>query len=219
MKDFQEITKKTYNTVAENWDKKRQYYWKPVVEFIESFENKNDLKFLDLGCGTGRHLELAQKKGFKKENIFGSDYSKGQLEVVKQKGFQTILSDMQNLEIKDKEFDSIVCIAAHHHLLEKKTQLQSLKEMKRILNEDGKILLANWFPEKDFVDQQIQKGKFLFENENKQIVKVFFISENKKHDRYYYLFKETELIELCKEADFTITKREYNKGNLYLTLN
>lgn len=217
-KDFNEITKETYNTVAKNWEEKRKYYWKPVIQFVENFNNKEELKFLDLGCGGGRHLELAQKSGFKNENIFGCDYSKGQLETVKGKGFHTILSDLTELKIKNNQFDSIICIAAHHHLLEKEKQLQSLREMKRILSNNGKILLANWFPEQEFIEEQIKKEKFEFDKDNNQVVKVKYTFEDKKYDRYYYLFEETELIELCQEANFKIEKKEYDKGNLYLTL-
>lgn len=224
-KNLKEITKETYDNISKDWEEKRQYYWEPVVNFVEQIQNKENIKFLDLGCGGGRHLELAEKKGIKKENCIGCDYSISQLETVKQKGFQTIQSDLINLKIEDNSFDYIICIAAHHHLLNKEEQLQSLKEMKRILKENGKILLANWFPENEFLNKQIQKGKFKFENEdqkinekNKGIVKVTYTYENQKHNRYYYLFEEQELIEICEKAELKVTKKEYHKGNLYLTL-
>jgi ubiquinone/menaquinone biosynthesis C-methylase UbiE len=216
--NYNQITKNTYNSISENWDSKRQYIWKPVKEFLESFENKGKLKLLDLGCGTGRFLELAKELNYENKNLIGCDYSTSQLEIVKSKGFKTIQGELTNLPFENKSFDIIICIAAHHHLLDKEEQLKSLNEMKRVLKSNGKILLSNWFPEKEFVEEQIKKNKFEFLDTNMQKVKVTYTNENKKLDRYYYLFKEKELIDLCKEADFKTEKKEYDKGNLYLTL-
>lgn len=223
--NLKEITKNTYNNISKDWDEKRQYFWEPVVNFVEQIQYKENKNFLDLGCGGGRHLELAEKKGFLKNNCFGCDYSSSQLDTVKKKGFQTIQSDLIDLKIEDNFFDVIVCIAAHHHLLTREEQIISLKEMKRIIKKDGKILLANWFPDEDFLLKQIKKGKFEFVNsdknlnlKNKGVVKVTYTYDDKKYDRYYYLFEEKELVEICSQANLNILKKEYHKGNLYFIL-
>lgn len=217
MNDFNKINQETYDIISSDWDEKRKYNWKPVVSFFEKIENKQNLKLLDIGCGTGRHLELAQKVGFSKENIVGCDFSKGQLEIVKNKGFKTKISDMINLDFKTEEFDIIICIAAHHHLLEKEKQLKALKEMKRVLKKNGKLLLCNWMPEDFFLEEQIKKKKFeFFDNEKK--VKVTYTYENRKYDRYYYLFEKDELENLCKDSGFKIVNIEIVNGNIYLEL-
>lgn len=217
-KDYTSINETTYDEISENWDTKRQSYWEPVVDFVESFSDKANSKFLDLGCGGGRHLDLALEKGFLRENIVGSDISTNQLKTVGSRGFKAVKANLIELPFSDSEFNSIICIAAHHHLLDSELQLKSLIEMRRILKKGGKLLLANWFPEKDFLDKQIKKGKFVFENSENKKVRVTYSLEGKKLDRYYYLFDEGELISLCLKAGFTVEKKEYNKGNLYLTL-
>lgn len=224
LKNYNKITQDTYDAISENWETKRLHSWKPIEEFLENIESKEDKTLIDLGCGGGRNLELGEKLGFKKENILGSDYSIRQLNTVKQKGFKTKQAELTNLPFEDNSFDIVICIAAHHHLLEKEEQLKSLEEIKRILNDKGKILLSNWFPEKEFLDKQLEKKKFEFLDENKQKVKVTYTdtSDHKspiKHDRYYYLFKEKELLDLCTKANLNIEKKEYHNGNLYLTLN
>ena len=217
--DFKKINENTYDSISEEWESKRSYFWKPITDFLISFENKSQLKLLDLGCGTGRHLEAAEKLGFKKENLTGSDISKNQLEIVKKKGYKTQKADLIDLNFfKDNSFDIIVCIAAHHHLIKKEEQIQALKEMNRILNKDGKILLSNWFPDKEFIDKQLEKNKFEFLDENKQIVKVTFTKDENKFDRYYYLFKEDELKEIIEQANLKIENSFNNKGNYYLIL-
>ncbi len=219
--DYNKITKETYNSISENWDTKRKYTWKPVEEFLSEFSNSKSLSLIDLGCGTGRFLELAQNLNFKNKNLTGYDYSQGQLKIVKEKGFRAIEGELTNIPFEDNSFDIIICIAAHHHLLKKEEQLKSLKEMKRVLKDSGKLLLSNWFPEKKFIEEQIKKKKFEFIS--KQEVKVTY-TDVSNHlspitlERYYYLFEEKELIDLCKEANFKLKKKEYDKGNLYLTL-
>ena len=216
MNKLQNITQKTYDTISSDWDTKREYVWKPVKQFLENQDNKQKLKLLDLGCGTGRHLELAQKIGYENLNLTGADYSIGQLNIVKQKGFQIKKTDLEKLEFNNEEFDLIICIAAHHHLLEPNKQLSSLEEMRRILKNDGKILLSNWFPSKDFIEQQLKKKKFEFID--KQKVKVTYTFNKQKLDRYYYLFEEQELQQLCNKAKLKIIKKEFDNGNIYLTL-
>jgi len=218
MQDFNKINRETYDNISSDWNEKRKYNWTPVVNFLDSFENKEKLKLLDLGCGTGRHLELAEKLGFTNENLIGCDFSSGQLEIVKKKGFKTKQCDFENLDFKTCEFDIIICIAAHHHLLEKEKQLESFVEMKRILKQEGKILLCNWFPENFFIETQIKKKKFEFIDNEKKKVKVTYTYENKKYDRYYYLFEKEELETLCKKAGFKVINIEIFNGNIYLEL-
>ena len=218
--DYKKITRDTYSAVSKNWDSKREYYWEPVVNFIKEFESPESLKFLDLGCGAGRHLKLAEETGFTKKNILGCDYSEGQIFNSKEKGFKVVLCDMEKLKFEDNSFDVVICIAAHHHLLDKESQLKALKEMKRVLREGGKILISEWMPEKEYLGAELEKKKFVYVDDKKKIAKVTYtdLSQNKVFDRYYYLFSEEEISKLCEEAGFKVEKVEIHKGNLYLTL-
>lgn len=216
--DYKKTTRDTYDSISSNWEIKRRYYWKPVVDFLKKQENKEHIVLADIGCGTGRHLELAEELGFEKENLIGVDFSKGQLEIVKEKGYRINQSDMENLDMEDCSIDVIISIAAHHHLLENSAQLGALEEMKRVLKQCGKILLSNWFPEEEFVEKQLEKGKFEFLDGEKQKVKVTYTHEGKQFDRYYYLFKKDELEALCKKAKLKIVDEIIFKGNLYLEL-
>jgi SAM-dependent methyltransferase len=214
-KDYTKINEETYNKISENWETKRQFFWKPVVDFVESFSKPEKLQFLDLGCGGGRHLQLAEQVGFSKINLVGSDISKGQLKTVSDKGYRTILCDFTSIPIDTGSFDSIVCIAAFHHLLEKDLQVKALKEFKRILKTGGRILISNWFPESDFLEKQIEKKKFVFDQDSEQKVRVTYDLDGEKLDRFYYLFDEGELDSLLVECGFKIISKEHFKGNLY----
>jgi release factor glutamine methyltransferase len=56
-------------------------------------ENPN-LKFLEIGAGSGIHLETAYNLGIKKENIFSSDINKASVEHCNLLGFNCIHSDL-----------------------------------------------------------------------------------------------------------------------------
>ncbi|MFH1503502.1 MAG: HemK2/MTQ2 family protein methyltransferase [Candidatus Diapherotrites archaeon] len=68
-------------------------------------ENPN-LKFLEIGAGSGIHLETAYNVGIKKENIFSSDINKDSVSHCNLLGFNCIYSDLFE-NIKGK-FDLII---------------------------------------------------------------------------------------------------------------
>lgn len=214
--EYEKITKEAYNEIAEHFDTKRTYNWSPVKKFIKSFENKKNLKLIDIGCGTGRTLLLANSLGFERKKLLGFDNSEGQLKVTRKKGFEISQGNMLKLNFKDDSFDVITCIAALHHVLTKEEQLIALKEMQRILR--GKMILCVWIPQEDYLQEQIAKNKFEFIDKNKKIAKVTYKTTSKKFNRYYYLFSQFEIIELCKAAGFKIINEEQFKGNFYLVL-
>jgi ubiquinone/menaquinone biosynthesis C-methylase UbiE len=213
---FEKITKKTYDNIAKHFATKRTYNWPPVKKFLKSFSNKKNLNLLDVGCGGGRTLQLAESLGFDKKNLVGVDYSLGQLKVTKNKGYIVKKNNMLKLNFENNSFDVITCIAALHHLLNNKEQLFALKEMKRVLK--GKLILCNWFPQEEYLKEQLKKKKFEFIDKNKKIAKITYKTNSKKFDRYYYLFSQVELIDLCKAAGFKIISEEQFKGNFYLIL-
>lgn len=216
--NFRNLNEKTYDSIATEWDKKRQIPWKPIIRFLENIPNKKNKKLLDLGCGTGRHLELALELGFEKENLIGSDISENQLKLVYEKGFYTLKSDIINHNLESESQDVIICIAVINHLLEKEDQLQSLKEIRRIIKPNGKILISNWNPNTEYIQDQINKGKFEFLDDEMKKVKVTFTFDNNKYDRYYYLFSKEEFEKLCYEANLKIINSFIENGNLYVEL-
>lgn len=218
MVDFNKVNEETYDKIYSNWETKRQYFWRPVVEFCESFSDVSSLKFLDLGCGGGRHLELAVKSGFLQSNCVGSDISAGQLKTVSEKGFSTFKCNFTEIPAEDNSFDVVVCIAAHHHLLDSEEQFLALCEMRRILKKGGQMLLSSWFPDKEFVSKQVSKGKFNFELGDFKRVRVTYDLDGEKLDRFYYLFDEDELVDLCVRAGFSVLKKENFRGNMYFAL-
>ncbi|MEX2016913.1 MAG: HemK2/MTQ2 family protein methyltransferase [Candidatus Pacearchaeota archaeon] len=66
-----------------------------LTKILPSFLLKNkNLKFLEIGCGSGIQLETALKSGVKKENIFGVDINTRAVEHCKKLGFNVIKSNL-----------------------------------------------------------------------------------------------------------------------------
>ena len=72
----------------------------------EILKQNPDLKFLEIGTGSGIHLETASNTGIKKQNIFSSDIDMKSVEHCNLLGFNCIYSDLFE-KINDK-FDLII---------------------------------------------------------------------------------------------------------------
>ncbi len=95
---------------------------------------------LDLGCAFGRDSRFFEDLGLK---TYGVDLSPQMILAAKRfckKGTFKVM-DMMDLKFKDQHFDGIWCNAALLHL--KKTDVpKALKEMKRILKNNGVLYLG-----------------------------------------------------------------------------
>ena len=132
--DFEKYAKERLmnGAVAENY---KEYFFK----FIDY--NNNNLKVLDIGCGDGKYFNFF-KHFFKEENIFGTEISRIRVERCKNKGWRKIylIKKMEKLPFSDKYFDLINYDQVIEHIPKEEIHFY-LKEMKRILKKDGKLIL------------------------------------------------------------------------------
>ena len=184
------IAKKIYNN-----DSIAQYYpLEAVVRFLAEFKNKNELCVLDWGCAHGRHLAVAARFGF--GNLIGADVAAAALEFAKNRikieypnaKLKTILND-EYLDIKavnDKSVDAIICTGVLW-LNTRQNMLIMLKNMKRMLKNDGKIFV-------DFrcCDDDLYFGKEEFVIGKESHLAGFSISILSK-EKLKELFKEAHL--------------------------
>jgi ubiquinone/menaquinone biosynthesis C-methylase UbiE len=186
--DYRTINRKTYDLICKSWEEKRDYVWEPVEKFLKGKGNSAEA-LLDIGCGNGRHMQLAVKCRYK--DIIGCDFSESQLKTCKAKGFNAVRCDMTNLPFPDGSFDKVLCIATVHHLLERQDQKKALAEMKRVLKGHGQVLVSVWIPQKGYLRKQIEKKKFRFLDREKKLAKITYmiLKDNRRYDRYYYMFR------------------------------
>ena len=107
-------------------------------QFIESNSNINNL--LDIGCGTGKHIESLYKKG---RTIHGIDVSGGMIDIAKSKFNDDVLLTKCNVTSykSDIKFDTIISMFnVVNHILDKKDLELYFKSISELLSDDGTFI-------------------------------------------------------------------------------
>jgi demethylmenaquinone methyltransferase / 2-methoxy-6-polyprenyl-1,4-benzoquinol methylase len=101
----------------------------------------NPAKVIDLAAGTG-DLTLALEKALPKSEIVATDFSEEMLTVAKSKGVrQVAIADALALPFQDRSFD---CLTIAFGLRNVKDWSAALREMWRILNDNGHLLVMEF---------------------------------------------------------------------------
>lgn len=112
---------------------------------MRMFRPSKGMNILDVGCGTGSHLELYQRYEC---HLFGIDLSPSMLEIARLRlgdSAQLDLGDATNMPYEDHKFDLILSMLSLHEMAQQ-TRSGVLSEMKRVLKDDGCILLIDFHP-------------------------------------------------------------------------
>jgi ubiquinone/menaquinone biosynthesis C-methylase UbiE len=112
---------------------------------IRMFRPSKGMNILDVGCGTGTHLELYQRYGC---NLYGIDMSPSMLEVAQARlgeAARLELGDATDMPYEDDKFDLIISMLSLHEMIQQ-TRSSVIGEMKRVLKDDGHILLIDFHP-------------------------------------------------------------------------
>lgn len=106
-------------------------------------DNTNQARILDICCGTGS-LTLSFAKKYTDALIIGYDFSIGMLHKAQQKDvtnkINLVLGDASRLSYIDDCFDVVCCSHALYEL-KGRVRTAALKEMKRVVKPDGKVLI------------------------------------------------------------------------------
>ena len=112
---------------------------------LRMFRPSKGMNILDVGCGTGTHLELYQRYGC---NLYGIDLSPSMLEVAQVRLGKTArvdLGDATDMPYEENKFDLIISMLSLHEMIQE-TRSGVIGEMKRVLKVDGRILLIDFHP-------------------------------------------------------------------------
>ena len=181
---------KTYNKIAKSFDKTRIMIWKCVIDFISTL-NKNT-SVLEVGCGNGKNIKYLLQNGF--TNVSGCDISPEFVTICLAQNLNVIEANMTNLPYLDNSVENIICIAVLHHLSMQEYRVNAIRELLRIVKENGRILLTVASYEFPFS----KKIKLIHPDNYSDVLISWDLPQTKNiADRYYHLFKQNELEELC----------------------
>ena len=192
-----------FDEIGEEFDRTRQI---PVKEF-KLFKPyiKNEANIIDLGCGNGRLVKSLTPGA--KTHYLGIDNSEKMLEIAHKNhpGQAFIKGDLQLIPAKNGSTDIIFCIRTFHHLPSKKMRAQALREMNRVLEPNGILVITVW----NLLQKKFWKFfapailRFIF-TLGGYCWKDLFIPWNSGAKRYYHAFSPMELNNLVTNSGFEI---------------
>ena len=121
------------------------------VEFITSMKyihkylpkrEHGQVKILDVGAGTGRYSVALAEEGY---DVTAVELVKYNLGILKKKNSSVKAYQGNALKLSrfpDKEFDLIILFGPMYHLYTKEDKVKALMEVKRVLKDEGTILVA-----------------------------------------------------------------------------
>jgi len=133
-----------YNNHAGTYDNDGEYPANKFrLELISGILDKLPKgKILDAGCGTGKFLEIATKKGF---DCTGCDFSKGMLNKAKEivpnvLFYQTSIDDLSMFD--DNSFDYVFCLGVLPYIPEEQEN-KIYQELRRVIKKGGYFISAH----------------------------------------------------------------------------
>jgi len=112
---------------------------------MKMFPPKEGMLVLDVGCGTGIHLERYQKAGCR---VFGIDLSSSMLQVARDRLGATAnlhRGDASKMPYPDEKFDLIIMSTVLHEM-PPSVRSAVIDESERVLKENGRVLLIDFHP-------------------------------------------------------------------------
>jgi len=140
-------------------------------------EKNNELKILDIGCGTGQLIKEISDH-YNKVNYLGIDVAENMIEVAKKnnkgKNVKFKTSSIESFESNDK-YDIIICTHAFPYFPNKQ---EMIKKMAGLCNKKGQVIIVNSSTNslKDliinfFLKATTSKAKYLSIDEMKKLFK------------------------------------------------
>lgn len=191
--------KKLYDITAKKYDFRQS---NPTTKRLRKEEEKLMEKFafgkiLDIGCGTGYHLEFLERKKMKIESLIGIDISFQMLSEARKKvSCDLIQAKAEELPFTDNSFDTILCFFTVLNLCDYN---KAIEEIYRVLHKNGLAIISvasTW--DKNFLP--LRKRIFLREDSQKKRVRI----EGYKID--FNLFSRNDFIKLFERNGFVLKK-------------
>ena len=117
------------------WYVGRRRIIQSLVQKICNTLDKPDPRILDVGCGTGANLKMLATCG----RVEGVDISPQAVEFCRQRGLDSVkLGAIEHLPYESDSFELVTALDVIEHLDD---DVAGLREMRRVLRRDGRLLL------------------------------------------------------------------------------
>lgn len=156
----------------------------------ELLSHMNNPKIIDVGAGTGKYSVSLASEGY---DVTAVELVKHNLMTLKAKNtsVKAFLGNATNLSMfKDNSFDMVLLFGPLYHLINKEDKLKALTEAKRIVKDDGVILISYYMNEYAIITHGFRDNNIL------EAIKNGDIDEN-----YHVTPKETDLYSMVRLED------------------
>jgi ubiquinone/menaquinone biosynthesis C-methylase UbiE len=187
--------------------------YKDDIDFYKKEAHKAKGKVLEIACGTGRiYLELL-KNGI---DAYGIDISQNMLKILEKKAKDLGLkpkikkADMRNFKLNQKFSLISIPFTSFLHNLTIEDQIKTLKNVRKHLESNGKLILDFFFPNPEVILKRYGK-------EIKEIIKT----KDRKYIRVtksYFIDEPNQIVEtinILKEKDRTIWRQKFRVAFIY----
>jgi 2-polyprenyl-3-methyl-5-hydroxy-6-metoxy-1,4-benzoquinol methylase len=160
IRQLNQLNQQFYQTVAESFDKSRQYFWQgwaqlePYLEKLQ--ENQKQLTVLDVGCGNGRFAEFLLEKKLQ-FNYVGVDNNQKLLSIAAKNLTKTkIKFELKKIDLVEellsgtlsqnfeKKFDLIVAFGILHHIPSFELRLKFFQELATLIKPPAYLITTAW---------------------------------------------------------------------------
>ena len=135
-----------YRKIARRYDALIEPFIKGLrATSMKMIPSKEEMRVLDVGCGTGTYLNLYQKGGCK---AFGMDRSPAMIDVARRKlgkRAKLHIGDAAHMPYPDGTFDLVVAFFALHEM-PAFIRSAAVNESKRVMKKEGRMLLVDYHP-------------------------------------------------------------------------
>lgn len=171
-----------------------------AMKYIKYYLSKyNNPKILDVGAGTGKYSLALYDEGY---DVTALELVKHNLMTLKSKNkaIKAVLGDARNLSgFNDKSFDMVLLFGPLYHLISKDDKIKALMEAKRVLKDDGVILISYYMNEYAVIKHGFIEGTIKNDIKNNLIDKDFHITP--KEDDLYSMVRLEDIDELNKTCN------------------
>ena len=132
---------KLWSVAPQYWANHFEPYFLPIYRKVfEKVEISDDTSLLDAGCGSGLFSSLAIKAG---AHVTGVDAASGLLEIARRRNPDNIFleEDLESLPFGDESFDVVAGFNSFQYAGDFEN---ALREAKRVLKKDGKLVVVIW---------------------------------------------------------------------------
>lgn len=224
---MQKITK---NFVKKSFEKATKNYsdaikniglWESEKYVINKYFDK-DKSILDVGCGAGRTTFNLYEMGYK--NIIGLDLTPEMVSTAKtinkerNTDIEFIVGDATDLKFEDNSFDqAIFSFNGLMQIPERKNRIKALKEIKRVLRENGIFIFTTHDREKNENFKEFwEKEKKIWKagNQDKRTYEYgdkILPSDNDDRDLFIHFPSREEIIECLDETGWQLIEDFYRE--------